>query len=114
VDRGVWNRFQSLAASWRTLSDTERQIVGLRLLHGLTQRGISQRIGCSQMHASRLLNRSIAATMFAGTRGDLTEEATVLAHDGIGPGARREHARETVAYTERVIEFARATGLAMS
>ena len=50
---------QSLAASWRTLSDTERQIVGLRLLHGLTQREISQRVGCSQMHVSRLLNKSI-------------------------------------------------------
>jgi RNA polymerase sigma-B factor len=50
---------QSLAAGWRTLSDTERQIVGLRLLHGLTQREISQRVGCSQMHVSRLLNRSI-------------------------------------------------------
>ena len=50
---------QSLAATWRTLSDTERQIVGLRLLHGLTQREISQRIGCSQMHVSRLLNKSI-------------------------------------------------------
>ena len=50
---------QSLAATWRTLSDTERQIVGLRLLHGLTQREISQRVGCSQMHVSRLLNKSI-------------------------------------------------------
>ena len=50
---------QSLAASWRTLSDTERQILGLRLLHGLTQREISQRVGCSQMHVSRLLNKSI-------------------------------------------------------
>jgi hypothetical protein len=43
----------------------------------------------------------------------LTEEAIVLTHDGIGSGARREDARETVAYTERVIEFARATRLAL-
>jgi RNA polymerase sigma-B factor len=50
---------QFLAARWRTLSDAERQIVGLRLLHGLTQREISRRVGCSQMHVSRLLNRSI-------------------------------------------------------
>lgn len=50
---------QSIAARWRTLSDTERRILGLRLLHGLTQREISQRVGCSQMHVSRLLNRSI-------------------------------------------------------
>jgi RNA polymerase sigma-B factor len=50
---------QSLAARWRTLSEAERQIVGLRLLHGLTQREISQHVGCSQMHVSRLLSRSI-------------------------------------------------------
>ena len=50
---------QYLAASWRTLSDTERQILGLRLLHGLTQREISQCVGYSQMHVSRLLNKSI-------------------------------------------------------
>ena len=51
--------------------------------------------------------------MFAATRRRSTAEAIVLAHDGIGPGARREQRRETVAYTERVIEFARATGLAL-
>lgn len=50
---------QCLAANWRTLSDTQRQILGLRLLHDLTQREISQRVGCSQMHVSRLLNKSI-------------------------------------------------------
>jgi RNA polymerase sigma-B factor len=50
---------QSIAATWRTLGDTERRILGLRLLHGLTQREISQRVGYSQMHVSRLLNRSI-------------------------------------------------------
>jgi RNA polymerase sigma-B factor len=50
---------QSIAAGWKTLSDTERRILGLRLLHGLTQRQISQRVGCSQMQVSRLLSRSI-------------------------------------------------------
>jgi peptidoglycan/xylan/chitin deacetylase (PgdA/CDA1 family) len=54
-----------------------------------------------------------AATMFAAARDELAEDAIVLAHDGIGPGALREDARETVAYTERVIEFARATGLTL-
>ena len=54
-----------------------------------------------------------AEAMFAATRAGLTEAAIVLAHDGIGPGARREDARETVAYTERVIEFAHVTGLAL-
>ncbi len=50
---------QTLAASWAKLSDLERQVLGLRLLHGLTQRQISRRIGYSQMHVSRLLRRSM-------------------------------------------------------
>jgi RNA polymerase sigma-B factor len=50
---------QALAASWSTLSDVEREVLGLRLVHELTQREISQRIGCSQMHVSRLLRRSM-------------------------------------------------------
>jgi peptidoglycan-N-acetylglucosamine deacetylase len=54
-----------------------------------------------------------AATMFAATRDGLIDEAIVLAHDGIGPGARRADARETVAYTGRVIDFARDTGVAL-
>jgi RNA polymerase sigma-B factor len=50
---------QLLAAGWASLSDVERQVLGLRLLCDLTQREISQRIGCSQMHVSRLLRRSM-------------------------------------------------------
>jgi RNA polymerase sigma-B factor len=50
---------QALAASWATLSEVEREVLGLRLVHDLTQREISQRIGCSQMHVSRLLRRSM-------------------------------------------------------
>ncbi|MBV9334360.1 MAG: SigB/SigF/SigG family RNA polymerase sigma factor [Solirubrobacterales bacterium] len=50
---------QALAASWLTLSDVEREVLSLRLVHELTQREISQRIGCSQMHVSRLLRRSM-------------------------------------------------------
>jgi len=50
---------QALAASWATLSDVEREVLGLRLVEELTQREISQRIGCSQMHVSRLLRRSM-------------------------------------------------------
>jgi RNA polymerase sigma-B factor len=50
---------ERLADGWKTLTDTERQILGLRLVHGLAQRDISQRLGCSQMHVSRLLNKSI-------------------------------------------------------
>ncbi len=51
---------QALATSWSTLSDLEREVLSLRLVHELTQREISQRIGCSQMHVSRLLRRSMS------------------------------------------------------
>lgn len=54
-----------------------------------------------------------AATMFAATRDGLTDEAILLAHDGIGPGARREDTSETVAYTAHVIGFALESGLAL-
>jgi RNA polymerase sigma-B factor len=50
---------QAIAARWALLSDVERQVLALRLVHELTQREISQRIGCSQMHVSRLLRRSM-------------------------------------------------------
>ena len=56
---------QALVTSWATLSDLERQVLGLRLVHGLTQREISHRIGYSQMHVSRLLRRSML-TLNAG------------------------------------------------
>ena len=39
---------QALASSWAELTQLERQVLGLRLVHGLTQREISQRIGYSQ------------------------------------------------------------------
>jgi RNA polymerase sigma-B factor len=57
---------QALAAGWATLSAVERQVLGLRLVHELTQREISQRIGCSQMHVSRLLRRSMIRLDAAG------------------------------------------------
>ena len=50
---------QALAAGWSMLSETEREVLSLRLVDELTQREISQRIGCSQMHVSRLLRRSM-------------------------------------------------------
>ena len=46
------------------------------------------------------------------TRAGLRDGAIVLAHDGIGPGARRADARETIAYVALVAEHAhRAPGL---
>jgi RNA polymerase sigma-B factor len=50
---------QAIATSWAKLGALERQVLGLRLVHGLTQREISHRIGYSQMHVSRVLRRSM-------------------------------------------------------
>lgn len=52
-----------------------------------------------------------AEAMFQSTVGCLRPGAIVLAHDGIGPGALRADARETVEYTARVIAHARAVAL---
>jgi peptidoglycan/xylan/chitin deacetylase (PgdA/CDA1 family) len=41
-----------------------------------------------------------AEAMLEATRDDLRPGAIVLAHDGIGPGARRSGAAQTIAYTE--------------
>ena len=60
---------QALAASWSTLSEVEREVLSLRLVHELTQREISQRIGCSQMHVSRLLRRSMVRLDAAASAG---------------------------------------------
>jgi RNA polymerase sigma-B factor len=56
---GVAEDRHALASSWAKLLPLERQVLGLRLGHGLTQREISRQIGCSQMHVSRLLRRSM-------------------------------------------------------
>lgn len=66
---------QALASDWAELPELERQILGLRLVHGLTQREISRQIGYSQMHVSRLLRRSMLSlnaewdTVDVGTGG---------------------------------------------
>lgn len=52
-----------------------------------------------------------ADEMFRATAGGLRDGAIVLAHDGVGPGARRTGAGETVRYAALVIEDARERGL---
>ena len=56
-------------AGWATLTETERKVLGLRLVQDLTQREISQRIGCSQMHVSRVLRRSMIQLEAASIAG---------------------------------------------
>ena len=53
-----------------------------------------------------------AESMFAATRDGLRAGAIVLAHDGIGPGARRVHARDTIAYVARALAHAETCGFA--
>jgi peptidoglycan/xylan/chitin deacetylase (PgdA/CDA1 family) len=51
--------------------------------------------------------------MLSATRSELRAGAIVLAHDGLGPGARRSGAAETVAYTELVAGYARESSLSL-
>lgn len=53
------------------------------------------------------------AEMLAATEPALNPGAVVLAHDGLGPGARREDVRSTLAYVALVIDHARRAGLAL-
>ncbi|HEX3689348.1 MAG TPA: polysaccharide deacetylase family protein [Solirubrobacteraceae bacterium] len=51
------------------------------------------------------------AEMFEATRQELTEGAIVLAHDGLGPGARRDDPEATLEYVALAGEHARDRGL---
>jgi len=48
----------SLGPALAKLPHAERQALALRLDHGLKQSEIAARLGCSQMHVSRLLRRA--------------------------------------------------------
>jgi peptidoglycan/xylan/chitin deacetylase (PgdA/CDA1 family) len=52
-----------------------------------------------------------AAEMLAETAPALADGAIVLAHDGLGPGARREDVRETAAFTTLAIDHCRTLEL---
>ncbi len=52
-----------------------------------------------------------APEMLEATRGRLRAGSVVLAHDGIGPGARREDCSETAAYVDLVARHAVTLGL---
>jgi len=44
---------------WRALPERDRRVLRLRYAEDLSQREIGERVGCSQMHVSRLLRRSL-------------------------------------------------------
>ncbi|KQX64329.1 RNA polymerase subunit sigma [Streptomyces sp. Root1310] len=52
--------FHSLAPLMAELSERDRQILHLRFVEEATQAEIGERLGCSQMHVSRLIKRIIA------------------------------------------------------
>ncbi len=52
-----------------------------------------------------------AGDMFRAARDGLRDGAIVLAHDSIGPGAKRTDVRETIAYTRLVADHALKAGL---
>ncbi|WP_228980265.1 RNA polymerase sigma factor SigF [Streptomyces sp. DH12] len=51
--------FHSLAPLVADLDDRERRILHLRFVEELTQSQIGEQLGCSQMHVSRLLSRTL-------------------------------------------------------
>ena len=55
-----------------------------------------------------------ARDMFDAVRARLQPGAIVLAHDGIGPGARRADPRETVVFARLCAQHAEALGLRMT
>jgi peptidoglycan/xylan/chitin deacetylase (PgdA/CDA1 family) len=52
-----------------------------------------------------------AERMFDNTHRQLRDGTIVLAHDGIGPGARRDNAAQTLRFVELAATHARANGL---
>jgi peptidoglycan/xylan/chitin deacetylase (PgdA/CDA1 family) len=51
--------------------------------------------------------------MYEGTRDSINPGAIILAHDGLGPGARRSGAGETLRYVELLAEDAYSRGLTL-
>ncbi|WP_309058750.1 sigma-70 family RNA polymerase sigma factor, partial [Streptomyces sp.] len=51
--------FHALAPMIAELDERERRIVHWRFVEELTQAEIGERLGCSQMHVSRLLSRTL-------------------------------------------------------
>jgi peptidoglycan/xylan/chitin deacetylase (PgdA/CDA1 family) len=91
---------------WRTpWGDTAAWTESVAHAHGLTLVGWS--VDTHDWRGDR------AEAMLASTRPGLEPGAIVLAHDGIGPGARRETPEETLRYVDLVAELAEGRGLAL-
>ncbi|MEV5333951.1 SigB/SigF/SigG family RNA polymerase sigma factor [Streptomyces werraensis] len=62
--------FHALAPLMAELSDRDREILHMRFVEEATQAEIGERLGCSQMHVSRLIKR-IIARLRTGMLGEL-------------------------------------------
>ncbi|MFE1249428.1 RNA polymerase sigma factor SigF [Streptomyces sp. NPDC058735] len=62
--------FHSLAPLMAELSERDRQIIHMRFVEEATQAEIGERLGCSQMHVSRLIKR-IITRLRQGMLGEL-------------------------------------------
>ncbi|MEU3733161.1 RNA polymerase sigma factor SigF [Streptomyces sp. NPDC033538] len=62
--------FHSLAPLMAELSERDRQIIHMRFVEEATQAEIGERLGCSQMHVSRLIKR-IIGRLREGMLGEL-------------------------------------------
>jgi RNA polymerase sigma-B factor len=60
--------FDALACALRVLPTRERRIIALRFGEELTQQEIADRIGLSQMHVSRLLDRALDRVRIIATK----------------------------------------------
>ncbi|SCD54669.1 RNA polymerase sigma-B factor [Streptomyces sp. di188] len=62
--------FHALAPLMAELSDRDREILHMRFVEEATQAEIGERLGCSQMHVSRLIKR-IITRLRTGMLGEL-------------------------------------------
>ncbi|MHB9864080.1 SigB/SigF/SigG family RNA polymerase sigma factor [Streptomyces sp. YIM S03343] len=67
---GLVEDFHSLAPLMAGLSERDRQILHMRFVEEATQAEIGERLGCSQMHVSRLIKR-IITRLRQGMLGEL-------------------------------------------
>jgi RNA polymerase sigma-B factor len=65
----------TIAALWRTLGERDQRVLRMRFAEDLLQRDIADRLGCSQMHVSRLIRAALsrmAVRASTGTGGRTT------------------------------------------
>ena len=95
---------EEAARAIRTMAVRGAPLIGATAAYGLALAARSDPSDASLDGAERMLDQ---------TREGLVAVSVVLAHDGIGPGARRDGAAETIRYVELAIAHARAHGLTL-